>query len=319
MNRHVYSQFSDFDPGDDLDALPSLTCPVCGADLVEDERFISHRVCSDCGRHFSMPARARVQLIADSDSFREIHVASPFEEKLDNDQISSVDRIAELHERPVLQDAVVTGTAAIGGTQVVVIALDDQLFGSFIGALAAEKIIVGLEHALARRLPVIAICAGGAARTQAGPLAMVQGARLAAVSAQVQVAGVPMIAVLTHPTSAEVFSSFASQCDVIFAEPGTQLGVTLSAGQSLDAVEQALTDEALLTHGWIDDVVSRPDLRKHLTDLLDLFGKRGGHAFRVASVVSDQPRPVSIATMTSGVRRSGIRIDRAVLIISGGW
>jgi len=274
MDHHAESQFATDQLADPFDDLPALSCPSCDSDLVEDELFIGHRVCSVCGRHFSMPARSRVLLIADEHSFQEIPTPLLLDEDLDNDQISAIDRIAEQHERPVLDEAIVTGVAAIGGVRVVVIALDDQLLGSHIGALGAEKIILGLEYALSRRLPVIALCAGGAARTQAGPLAMVQGARLAAVSAQVQVAGVPMIAVLTHPTSAEVFGSFASQCDVIFAEPGTQLGVTWSAGQSLDAAEQALADETLVSHGWIDGVVARPALRQHLGALLDLLAKR---------------------------------------------
>lgn len=297
---HDAEQHADgVDLADPFDELPSLTCPVCGVDLVDDELFIRYRVCGDCGRHFSVPARERVNLVIDAGSFREMPTASPVEADRDNDQISALDRIAELHERPLLDEAIVTGTAAIGGAQVVMIALDDHLLGSHIGALGAEKIILGLEYALARRLPVIAICAGGAARTHVGPLAMVQGARLAAVAAQVQVAGVPMIAILTHPTSAEVFSSFASQSDVIFAEPGTQLGVTWSSAPSLDAVEQALSEDTLVTRGWIDGVIARPDLRQHLTDLLDLLAKRGSGVFPVANPTSDRVRLVTEEDDTS--------------------
>lgn len=299
---HDTGQHADVtDLADPFDELPSLTCPVCGEDLVDDELFISYRVCGECGRHFSVPARERVNLIVDSGSFWGIPGMSPIDVERDNDQISALDRIAELHERPLLDEAIVTGSATIGGTQVVTIAMDDHLLGSHIGALAAEKIIVGLEYALARRLPVIAICAGGAARTHVGPLAMVQGARLAAVSAQVQVAGVPMVAILTHPTSAEVFSSFASQCDLIFAEPGTQLGVTWSSAPSLDAAEQALSGETLLTHGWIDGVVVRSDLRQHLTDLLDLLVKRGSGVFSITSPTSDRSRPATEEDETSAV------------------
>jgi len=264
------------DDSSPVDDLSDLTCPSCGADLVDDERFISHRVCSDCGRHFSIPARARLELIVDRGSFQEITTPGPLEDDLANDQISAIDRISEQYERPVLDEAIVVGSAEIAGSRVVVISMDDQLLGAHIGALATEKIITGLERALARRLPVVAFCAGGAARTQAGPLAMVQGARLAAIAAQVQVAGVPMIAVLSHPTSAEIFGTFASQCDLIFAEPGTQVGVTANASRSLEAVERALTDEDLVDRGWIDGVVPRPQVRQHLADLLDVLGKRGG-------------------------------------------
>lgn len=274
MDQDTERTANEFDFTDSFDDLPALTCPACGADLVDDELFLSHRVCSSCGRHFSMPARERVDLVVDAGSFRPIRTGLPELTDLDNDQISALDRIAEMRDRPVLDEAIVSGTAAIGGKRVVVIALDEHLVGSHIGALGTEKIIVGLEFALARRVPLVAICAGGGARTHAGPLAMVQGARLAAISSQLQVAGIPMIAVLTHPTSAEVFGAFASQCDVIFAEPGTQLGVTLSAGPSFDAVGQSMPEEVLLQNGWIDGVLSRVDMRQHLDDLLGLLGHR---------------------------------------------
>lgn len=274
MDQDTERKTNDIDFNDSFDDLPALTCPACGADLVDDELFLNHRVCSSCGRHFSMPARERVDLVIDSGSFRPIRTGHAELTDLDNGQISALDRIAEMRERPVLDEAIVSGSATIGGKRIVVIALDEHLVGSHIGALGTEKIIVGMEVALTRRVPVVAICAGGGARTHAGPLAMVQGARLAAISAQIQVAGIPMIAVLTHPTSAEVFGSFASQCDIIFAEPGTQLGVTLSAGPSFDAVERSMPEEMLLEHGWIDGVLSRVALRQHLDDLLSLLGHR---------------------------------------------
>src|SRR5690606_23428546 len=50
----------------------SLTCPACGADLVHDELFLRYRVCEDCGRHFSLPARERVGVLVDEGSFQPI-------------------------------------------------------------------------------------------------------------------------------------------------------------------------------------------------------------------------------------------------------
>lgn len=263
------------DPLDDtLDDALQLTCPICEAVLPEDDTFQTDRVCGDCGRHFSLSARHRAHLHVDPGSFQELSAPMPFEGDPDNDLVSSFDRIAELHERPILDEAIVVGTGTFSGIESVVIAMDDQLLGAQFGALGAEKIILALEHALTRRLPVVAFCAGGPSRTQPGALAMAQGSRLAAVATQLQVASLPMIAVLAHPTPAEIFSSFASQCDVIVTEPGTQLGVAWAAAQSLDAVGQALTDEQLLLHGWIDGIVPRQMLGVYLGTLLGLLANR---------------------------------------------
>src|SRR5690606_25411948 len=179
--------------------------------------------------------------------------------------------IADRRERPIIDEAIVVGTGTIGGTRVIVIALDDQYVSAQIGALGAERILLGLEHAHVRRLPVIAIAAGGASSVQAGPLAAVQGARIASVAAQVRQAGVPMISVLTHPTSASVFSTFASHADIIFAEAGTHVGVSWSAGLSIDDVGRSLNGDEMQRNGWIDGVVSRPGLRTQLDHVLALL------------------------------------------------
>lgn len=251
----------------------SLTCPACGADLVHDELFLRYRVCEDCGRHFSLPARERVGVLVDEGSFRPIR-EMPTLDEFDNDQISALDRIADLRERPVLDEAIVTGTGKIGGTRAVVIALDDQYVSAQIGALGAEKVIIALEHAHTRRLPVVMIVAGGGAGVQAGPLAAVQGARISSVASQLRRDGLPMIAVLTHPTSASIFNTIASQADIIYAEHGTHVGVSWSAGPSIDDVGKAMAETELLKHGWIDGIVARQDLHGSLARVLGLISKR---------------------------------------------
>lgn len=297
----------DMDAGEDL----SLTCPSCGADLVHDLLFLEYRVCASCGRHFAMPARERVGLLVDEGSFRDLHEASVIEE-LGNDQVSALDRIADRRERPIIDEAIVVGTGKVGGTRVVVIALDDQYVSAQIGALGAERILLGLEHAHTRRLPVIAIAAGGGSSMQAGPLAAVQGARIASVAAQVRQAGVPMISVLTHPTSASVFSTFASHADLIFSEAGTHVGVSWLAGLSIDDVGRSLTEDEMVRHGWIDGIVSRPALRAHLENLLGLLTKRQASASAPipADVAEGTAAGVALTMMLSSfIEIRGDRVD----------
>src|SRR6187402_3288118 len=59
--------------GDTLDSEQfDLTCPSCSNNLMADDRFLSYRVCGDCGRHFSIGARERVALLVDSGVFQEL-------------------------------------------------------------------------------------------------------------------------------------------------------------------------------------------------------------------------------------------------------
>lgn len=250
-----------------------ITCPSCGADLSADSSFLHWRVCDSCGRHFSMPALERANTIVDAGTFRLLREQPVNPDAFEDMQASALDRLASARERAVVQEAIVTGTGELGGTPIVVIALDDQLIGNQIGALGAEKIIHALDHALSRRLPVIAFVAGGSSAIHLGPLAVVQGARIASTAAQVQAQGIPMIGILTHPTSAAVFNSFGSLFDIIFAEPGTSVGVVWTADRPLDAMQQAVSEADLLENGWIDGVLSRPDQHIRLKNIISLISR----------------------------------------------
>lgn len=250
-----------------------ITCPSCGADLSADTCFLTWRVCDSCGRHFSMPAFERANTIVDEGTFRLLREQPVNPNAFEDMQASALDRLASARERGVVQEAIVTGTGELGGTPIVVIALDDQLIGNQIGALGAEKIIHALDHALSRRLPVIGFVAGGSSAIHLGPLAVVQGARIASTAAQVQAQGIPMIGILTHPTSAAVFNSFGSLFDIIFAEPGTSVGVVWTADRPLDAMQQAVSEADLLENGWIDGVLPRPEQHKRLTNIISLIAR----------------------------------------------
>ena len=263
-----------------------ITCPSCDADLGADATFLNYRVCGACGRHFSMPAIERANATVDAGTFRLLQSAQQTEE-IEDVQASSLDRLASARERSVVQEAIVTGTGELGGTLVTVIALDDQLVGSQIGVLGAEKIILALEHAQARRTPVIAIIAGGSSVVRGGPLAVVQGARIASMASQVQSMGIPMIGVLTHPTSAAVFNSVASLCDLVFAEPGTSVGVVWGTERTLDALESAIGEADLLANGWIDGILHRAHQHDQLASIIGIISRHS---------VDVQPKDVKLPT-----------------------
>lgn len=241
----------------------ALTCPSCGSDLVTDELFASHRVCGTCRRHFSIPARERVALLADPDTFEEL----TFDRSIavsagDGKDLRPVGRLVGHPELGVIEDAVVAGTTRISGTEAVIVVLDDGLVGSTLGVLVTDKVMLAFEHGMIWRLPVVMIGAGGGWRTNPGPLAPVQAGRLAASAAQLRLAGVPLVSVLTHPTAGAVYAAIAAHGDVIVSEPGVRLtGLAERDGG-----------------GWIDAVVDRGRLKSTIGTLLDLFSSRGAQA-----------------------------------------
>ena len=84
--------------------------------------------------------------------------------------------------------------------------------------------------------------------------------------------GLPYITVLTDPCFGGVTASFATQGDVIIAEPHARIG--FAGGR---VIEQATYDklphgfqtaEFLLAHGMLDAVVARAMLHKTLASIL---------------------------------------------------
>lgn len=258
-------------PPDDL----TLTCPSCDADLIMDELFASHRVCGSCHRHFSIPARERLALLTDPDTFEEIRQDRSKAVVTGDERGQRSSGLLATHpELDMIEDAVVAGMARIRGTEAVIAVLDDHLVGNTLGALMAEKVILAFEHGLAWRLPVVVVCAGGGLRVNPGPLASVQASRLAASAAQLRLAGVPLVSVLTHPTAGAVYAAIAAHSDIVVSEPGLRLAGLAQTREMIPSDNQP-NDEDSDSGGWIDAVVNRVRLRNTLGGLLDLVATRG--------------------------------------------
>jgi acetyl-CoA carboxylase beta subunit/acetyl-CoA carboxylase alpha subunit len=300
----------------DIDSLfleDILACPACGAELSGSSSFETYGICGNCQRHFPLPARERLRLLVDDRTFQETNetlvsleplvfrdllpVADRFEATrslLRRDEARG-ERVVDAAERGALSgsgvsEAVLTGNGTIGGHAAVLIVLDHAFLGASIGPVAGEKILLAMEAAAQRRVPLVAICTAGGARSQEGMLGLLQAPRFAAAAAQMHRNGVPFVSVLAHPATGAVWSALADQADIILAEPGARVGL------GSRAVDDAESAESLLAGGMIDGIVSRPELKKTLTRLLGVFAGRG--AFRPiygglpsAPTATDAPRP----------------------------
>jgi acetyl-CoA carboxylase carboxyl transferase subunit beta len=261
-------------PHEDLIDL-DLACPACGANLVLDDTFLAARVCGTCRRHFSISARERIGLLADPGSFEEFMAPAPIgPDGLAPELVPSAERLAEIRDRQVMTEAIVTGSVRIGGIASAIIVLDDHLVGSSLGATLVEKIIEALAQATGRKMPIVLVCTGGARTPAPGPLSVVQPARLASAFAQVHVAGLPVLGVLVHPVAASIHAMLATHTDILLAEPGARIG-TVGSHPDAPRGERALSAEQLLSSGWIDDVVNRLQLRAVIAHALDLLVNPG--------------------------------------------
>ena len=249
-------------------------CLYCGTDLTSAEVFEQYRICPECGFHYLLPAYDRIELLADASSFIEI-----------NRELSSVDpisfsggssykkRVFDAQKRTGLTEAVVTGVCQIEGTLTVIVVLDFGFLGGGMGCVVGEKVALAFEHALRKRLPLVAVVSSGGARVQEGVLSLVQMAKTAAAAKQLQAAGLPFVSVLTNPTTGEVYSSFANLADIIVAEPNALLGFAplrlVEETEGRELPPDAHTAESHLRHGMLDCIVQRPHLREFLAVVLD--------------------------------------------------
>ena len=111
--------------------------------------------------------------------------------------------------------------------------------------------------------------------------------------------GVPFLSVLSDPTTGGVFASFAAVGDVNIAEPNALIGLA-GARVSASTIAAELPAgfqraEFLMSHGFIDRIAPREDLRTELAALVRLLPVRDGIAD--ASAASDDDvagfRPLS--------------------------
>jgi acetyl-CoA carboxylase carboxyl transferase beta subunit len=251
-------------------------CPGCGA--VDDRaRHARHLgVCPRCGHHLRLGVDARLAQLADRGSFRErdaeVGAADPLAFA---DKLPYRERLAAARAQTGRREAVVTGTARIGGHPVALGVFDFGFLGGTMGTGVGERLTRLVEHAAARRLPLVVVSASGGARMQEGIYSLLQMPKIAGALARLRARRVAFVSVLADPTTGGVAASLALLGDVNLAEPGALIGfagprvVEQTTQQPLP--EGAQRAEAALAHGFVDAVVPRRALRATLVRLLDLL------------------------------------------------
>jgi acetyl-CoA carboxylase carboxyl transferase subunit beta len=233
-------------------------------------------VCTKCDHHFKLPARQRIDLIADRGSFVELDAALT-----SGDPLGFVDsrpypqRLLAAQTKSGAKDAVICGLATIGGTPSVLAVMDFDFIGGSMGSVVGEKITRAAERALADRRALVIVSASGGARMQEGALALMQMAKILGALSRLDEAGIPYVSVLTDPTTGGVLASYASLGDVILAEPNALIGFS-GARVTSETIGEKLPkgfqrSEFVLAHGFLDQVVPRAQLRERIAFFLAAF------------------------------------------------
>lgn len=261
----------------EIDMNPDLwtKCIHCDAQLLKKDIEDNQMVCPVCDYHFRINARTRIEQLLDENTFEEINSnIKPTDPLNFVDTEPYSERLEKAYEKTGLDEAVITGLGSINGQKAAFAIMDFDYMGGSMGSVVGEKVTRIMEKAIELKLPVIAITSSGGARMQESALSLMQMAKTSCAVSRLDDEGLLYINVLTEPTFGGITASFGMLGDIIVAEQGARIGF---AGRRVieQTIRQKLpsdfqTAEYLMKYGQIDVVSARKDLKKTLSNILEM-------------------------------------------------
>ncbi|MBQ7413031.1 MAG: acetyl-CoA carboxylase carboxyltransferase subunit beta [Alphaproteobacteria bacterium] len=251
-------------------------CPACGTMLFHEEIEKADYVCPRCQYHFRLPTLRRLEMLFDGGKYTLIQLPKVKDDPLHfSDLKKYADRLKEARKKTHAEDAIRVAHGKIGKKNVVVGVFDFNFMGGSMGTAVGEAILTAAQLALLQEAALILIPASGGARMQEGMLSLMQMARTTLAVKKLKAKKRPYIVVLTNPTTGGVTASFAMLGDITLAEPAAIIGFA-GARVIEQTIHQKLPpdfqkSEYLLTHGMIDAVVPRSELRSKIIQILGLL------------------------------------------------
>jgi acetyl-CoA carboxylase carboxyl transferase subunit beta len=252
-------------------------CPGCSMALLTADLRKNLNVCPSCEHHFAMSTRDRIAAMMDEDSTVEFdHSVESIDPLGFRDSKRYCDRLKSSRKSSGEVDALIALAGRIEGIEVETGFFVFEFMGGSMGSVVGEKITRVFERALERQVPALIFSASGGARMQEGILSLMQMAKTSAAVSRLREAGVPFLSILLHPTTVGVAASFSMLGDLHIAEPKALVGfagprvIQNTMRQSLPPGFQR--SEFLQTHGFIDMIVPRKELKSTIAYCLRWFG-----------------------------------------------
>ena len=257
-------------------------CINCGEVLYSGILEKTFYTCSNCNYHLRMPSLLYKKLLFDEDSSVD-EIATRLESKdiLNfSAQKKYKEQIQEAKEKTKSEDAISIYVGDINKQKCVLGIMNFLFIGGSLGSVVGEKIVVAINHSIENKLPLIIICSSGGARMQEGAISLMQLAKISTKLTQLSNQKGLFISVLTDPTTGGVTASYAMQADVIISEPNALIGfagarvIKQTIGEDLPEGFQRA--EFLIEKGFIDSIISRTELKKNLSSIINFFRYKNG-------------------------------------------
>jgi len=224
-------------------------------------------------------ARPRLEQFLDADARLEIGAGiKPLDKYKFRDSKKYKDRLIQAQKSTGEDDALVVIKGTLKSIPVVACAFEFDFMAGSMGSVVGERFVLGVEAAIESNSPVVCFAASGGARMQEGLFSLMQMAKTSSALGRLQKRGLPYISVLTNPTTGGVSASLSTLGDINIAEPNALIGF---AGPRVieQTVRETLPEgfqrsEFLLTHGIIDMIVDRNDMRDKIAELLAILTHR---------------------------------------------
>jgi acetyl-CoA carboxylase carboxyl transferase subunit beta len=245
-------------------------CERCGEPIYEKDLRARFNVCPHCEFHYPLSAPERIRLLTDAGSFEERDAGVLADDPLGFEDYGQ--RLQKARGRTGLDDAILSGTGAVGGKRVALAVLDFNFIGGSMGSVVGERVARTVERAGDEELPLVIVSASGGARMFEGVYSLMQMAKTSVALSRYMEGSWPYVSVLTDPTFGGVTASFATAADVVLAEPGARIGFT--GARVIEQTTKERLPEGFQTaefqkdHGMVDRIVHRLSLKADLERLL---------------------------------------------------
>ncbi len=253
-----------------------VKCPSCRQILYKAELLQSNNVCYKCGYHFRIPASSYIDILLDTEGrqshFTDIKPRDPLKFKALK---KYSEQLSAAQQKTGQNDAVRVVEGSMNGKMVILAVMDFSFIGGSMGSAVGELLAQATDLARKKKYPLIIVSASGGARMMEGAYSLMQMAKTSAKLSQLAEEKIPYVSLMTDPTTGGVTASFAMLGDINMAEPGALIGFAgprvIKQTIGADLPEGFQRAEFLLEKGFLDMIVAREDLKRQMTEVLDIL------------------------------------------------